>query len=1213
MPMDDATEATSLEGDVNDIDPPLFALNANYAVLLSNGHLCVLDIATQRQRSRDIWSNSERWLSLPMLAISKAQREQLAVSAGAQVLLYDLRTLSLVVSLPGIGRSVSSLAWSFQHGNRLASGCINGTVAIWDTRLPRGYPLRLRTRLGPCSAITFHPNKDDILAAVHGSHIHVWNLASASQRPVAHHQLDSGPIYAIGWQPGSNTYCLAIALSRSVVKYDASTALWATNNTGSPDDSDDSENMLFDRANQNPRATSLLSATMTESALSAFQWLDPNLVLGLTRDGRQAVVFDNVSSGNEINLLASCDLGQTACEIQLHHVHGTICLLSFGVKGAEIHDLPTTVLRRLPSTPEATRIVGAATHSPSLHGEEAIMTAVNPKSFIPDGKMNPGSISSRPLAAVAHSKLARWKTKETSQGHQTEGLRDSKNIDDRPDPSTHNVAMTSSLELPGVKDSGPQSPIPFLSPSIPAQNSPQTVVPTLDDSELELSPQLGPWREASTTIATTAAQDDDSDDDSLAAALQTSGTFLPGGINVPLPKACGALFSSTGPLLTFFPRRTPTVVQILEPIQNEKSKSKTRKPINKVAKLFPTFGLMLDYDTLSGDETSSLNSSDLKEEERYNEPWTRITALPSSFPSQQSWQARVSPSKAEFVDSHLDNRLIVKTYDLNGPGLNMGIERKLAENYRVLKKDNESGSDVCYHNATWSDNVGLKNIAHIWRLVALLLADKVPLELMGGNSAGVDRILVVARKASEIAYGHAGIPTTQIPKERGPFGLLRWADNPFGSKWLVRRIFDWLERYANIQVLATLSAVLATLQGTQTLQPLRAHKAYLQDPRTSSLHYFANTSAITVQRPTAMTSIPTLNTSPERANTSLHISPSKQHRSSVQSSREPSQPTTPYLESSSTTPPFFLPNVSRQGSRLSTSGSASPEASRSSFSAAARHYAQSITDKFGLYGTSPPPKKLASSVSPHNNELSSSLLSGSWSKSVSFATLSTDTSTARGSLLSTSYEEKDIEDPYDSDKTVEDSSLPHTPKSATGEIAITEKNQSAFCDEISGAAESAMLPDDLTSKARYWSQYYADQLRAWGLLTEATEMEKVMGMSTALQKSSMGMDEIGMMPTLRQQKSRVGICAICTIALQSLIQFCPSCTHSYHIECLYEYCAGLDFEDFECPAGCGCRCSDLPYVIQEVRPPSSGAKHARKKTSFTDPRRWRARVEGDSW
>jgi len=301
--------------------------------------------------------------------------------------------------------------------------------------------------------------------------------------------------------------------------------------------------------------------------------------------------------------------------------------------------------------------------------------------------------------------------------------------------------------------------------------------------------------------------------------------------------------------------------------------------------------------------------------------------------------------------------------------------------------------------------------------------------------------------------------------------------------------------------------------------------------------------------------------------------------------------------------------MSRQSTQQSIAGSASPEYQRGSFTATAKLYAQSITDRFTSYGTSPPFKK--SNVSPTvPAELSSSLPAGSWpGKSVSFASTADDDSLQRSLSVSAQTPQYAEDDGYDSDKTIEDTSLPHTPKGSST-IAMTKLfHQDSFLDDEAVGTVGNFIPDDMTEAVQSWNQYYAELLRSWEMLYQASELDKIAGATTTDVVSTF---DYGVVPAAIK-KQRTPPCAICLIATKGLMQLCPACLHCSHLSCLEAFSEKLEGADFTCPSGCGCSCSELPFVCYKPVQRSPPRVPFRKKASFTDPTRWRARVEGDSW
>ncbi|TKA62231.1 hypothetical protein B0A55_12101 [Friedmanniomyces simplex] len=759
-------------------------------------------------------------------------------------------------------------------------------------------------------------------------------------------------------------------------------------------------------------------------------------------------------------------------------------------------------------------------------------------------------------------------------------------------------ATTSSLELPKTWDDNDddESPMPFLSPGIPARKPSPNTAPRIEESTDLPSLQSTSFE----SLPSTVGQDSDSDDETFTGGMRNSSTFMPGGINVPLPKACGALFAPNGQLLTFFPPkpRPPSIASNRAPPEE---RADHRSHTRRIAQLFPVFGNLTAVREMPGDGTDDEQDIDEYDPDlsSVDHELPSFAMHPSSFQSQSRWSTHASPTKPAFNAQDV-HRILVSVHEVDEL---TPSRRAAAYGYRNICKRGETKSNLCRHNADVAESVGLEDTAIVWRLMALLLEEKVPLSTVGAAGPDMD-VLFVARQATSLLQAKPSIDPIEEQAEQ--HGKLRWADSPLGAAFLVRKCFQWAERRADVQLLALLSAVFIEAEDKVPLRSSTASHSMLARLPTHVDRIFPG-SMMDSTAPEARP-IPLLRNE-SNPSSLVYASPTQLRHCSQASSRTPSQPPTPHIGSASSTPPLSLPSFSRESSKFS--GSASPEHHRSSFSAAARHYAQSITDKFASYGTSPP---LKTSTSPSFNELSTSLsaaAAGSWSKSVSFASTA---STTRDSQLNRSYTSQDL-DGYDSDKTIDDTSLPHTPKLGLGPVVLHLPNSDMFTNDVAGGSTTLpLMPSDLAAKATSWRAHYAEQLRCWGLWMQAAELEKAAGMTLSDSGHSSPL-AVGFIPVPKQRKAT---CSICFAVITRLAQICSACSHTTHVDCLDDYIATLeDDETFECPTGCGCACDRLPYepieltlekdIVNDVQ------KTVRRKVSYTDPRRWRARVEGESW
>ncbi|KAK0931026.1 hypothetical protein LTR29_016494, partial [Friedmanniomyces endolithicus] len=890
------------------------------------------------------------------------------------------------------------------------------------------------------------------------------------------------------------------------------------------------------------------------------------------------------------------------------NVNGSTSLTAIVRGGSQLYQIPSTVLESVGRSTQSSLPPDAVPETPLQLAEHTTPVPAIPSAFEPANSetrklllpsMNESMVTTdsmprtprlRPISITQlRTELGSF-PKTSKQLQRRRGVSSSVNVAKR---STSTVAadglvspaspasraLTSSLELPKTReDDENDSPMPFLSPSIPARKPSPNTAPVLEES-MDL-PTL--QNSSFDSLPSTVAQDSDSDDETFHGGMRNSTTFMPGGVNVPLPKACGALFGPSGQLLTFFPPkpRPPGVPYDRTP---PAERSEHSNQGHRISQLFPTFGNLIAVRRILGggtDDEESLHESDVDSaSESYELP--EFAKHPSSSQIQTGWSNHTSPTKAAFVGQDL-RKIVVSVHELD---LLAPSRPPAAHLYRNICERGKTESGLCRHNADVAEDAGIGDTASIWRLMALLLEDKVPLSLMAAAGADTD-ILLLARRAGSLLQSQPGTDPSDIQTHAEQYGKLRWAESPLGSAFLVRECFQWVERRADVQLLALLSAVLIEVEDNLATRNTTASQSILAPPPTRVSHVSPS------KQPKGLGTrpVPLLRNESDPSGL-VYASPTKLRRSPEAFSRAPSQSLISHIDSASSTPPLSLP-LSRENFRLS--GSASPENHRSSFSAAARQYAQSFGERFAAYGTSPP---LKTSTSPNLDELSTSLSAaagGSWSKSVSFASTA---STARESQLSRSYTSQQEMDGYDSDKTIDDSSLPHTPKFGLGPVVLHLPNSDMFTDDVTGGtATLSLIPRDLAAKAAAWRAYYAEQLRCWGLYMQAAELEKAAGTThEPLSSAKPHQPTVSFAPVPRQRKPS---CTICFTLISQLAQICPACLHTTHPNCLAVYMATLDEKDeetFECPTGCGCACDRLLYECQELTVDKQDGSEVMKK------------------
>ena len=1116
----------------------------------------------------------------PLLALSPLRTNLLAISIGSRTSIWDVKDDTLKYTVHASERSVTSLAWSNQDADLLALGHIDGHISVWDI----GHLTKPRhvwsAGAAQCHFLAWSLVGPSKLAACCGQTMSIWNNETpcdgSARRCDLQYQADR-----ILWRPHLGNDLMTVALEGIYEEWSTDVIKSASRESDGCQDHD-----LFGDMNDLRSYENVPLSRGDFIPVSQVYVLGDTAVLMLARHGRHIRLYTDLESAENDEPIWDKQLMGRIEHVAIVVAEEAILIVAAGFQGMERMLIPSAAREELgemassvtrgknvgqPDSEQKTRVMKATSR---MRPVPVSRTARTHKS---DRYSRPTPTDLRPIP------FARPATAPSGQ----------KNTKTRSAVSPRQ-AMASSLELPKLDDE--ESPMPFLSPTIPSQRPSPSTIPALSD-DITLPP---PENESFGSLPSTAMNDSDSDDETFDGdALKGSGTLMmPGGANVPLPKSCGAFFSPNGQLITYFPPKA----RVRSTEFDGFSSSQPEERSTKASRLFPLFGnLSLEARDYEDSDTESMSTrSDITSN---GSPKPEMFSF--SSPGERSWPERLENMQALPRLAAGEQTVIVSIRDVNEL---IHFRPELARSYNLSCSSEETAGRASLDNADIARAVGLDDLANVWSLQGLLLQDRLPEDLLTTADA---EIPTVSRRASRLVRSSSGTRPSAT-RQSSATNLSQSPSSKAGASWLVSQIFAWTELRADVQMLACLSAVLLSSAQSST-RPIKTHVA-MTDSRSSlpASDYFvdgANHNSHPSARPTPILQ----HVVDSRDGSFLTHSPAKPPRSSHVSSRDPSQPTTPYVDSLSSTPPFPFPKLSRQGSRLSASGSASPEHHRSSFGAAAKFYAQSITDKISSYGTSPPARRFGTSP---NNELSSSLpAAGSWNKSVSFA------SGVDYSSRSSAHVAPD-DDGYDSDRTIEDTSLPHTPKRYGGPVMFTLKNSSAFLPSKETHLQPqphnhpenhTLLSPLLAAKARIWIGHYTEQLRRMGLQVQAAELDNI---ASPTRPAETQRKHIGI--TAKSTTARA-TCSICYCKIQGVQQLCSLCLHTTHLSCLRGFMDNCGEEEMECPSGCGCVCSTVAFeetvwaVSDETLAPATVMPSVRRKWSFTDPRRWREQVQGDSW
>lgn len=289
--------------------------------------------------------------------------------------------------------------------------------------------------------------------------------------------------------------------------------------------------------------------------------------------------------------------------------------------------------------------------------------------------------------------------------------------------------------------------------------------------------------------------------------MENSGTEVLGTIisnaNVPLPKACGAMFARDGRLICFFPPKEKKAKGAIGHLF-----SKDVERLTKVNRKFGGFGrlaagspetkatifsLQRDQEDNSDSEdsyTSSSGSSGLSEDLMDTKlggfpRWRRARAHERRFPkalSTDNSQLSAGQGSGSLKAAPPAPKNIVCIHRLDEL---IPAKKILAEEYVILG----DGPSVCRHNATVARRHGFPDLADFWEFARLILHNQVPLEALE-LPFHEDPILVMEKRAvSPLHRKDSGLDLAYDEAMSNPpkhlTGRVRWGQHPLGRAWLI--------------------------------------------------------------------------------------------------------------------------------------------------------------------------------------------------------------------------------------------------------------------------------------------------------------------------------------------------------------------------------------------------------------------------------------------
>ena len=259
--------------------------------------------------------------------------------------------------------------------------------------------------------------------------------------------------------------------------------------------------------------------------------------------------------------------------------------------------------------------------------------------------------------------------------------------------------------------------------------------------------------------------------------------------NVPLPKACGALWADDGRLVCFFPQRQEKATSSL--VDDLGLKFIGQKGV------FEGFGRL--NQGLQGSRrpptttTSGSGDSDFEDISSSSDSSASsdgILAPGQLFLPSMAWPGGALEGLHEKSIDDMQRSLGAMDESTTQSGGNyisihdchdlLPSKQDLAHEY-ILSSDRQK---CCAHNALVAAEVGAHDLAAVWSLVESILKKDVPLDIFKPNND--ETIAVAARSAvGPLSTNDSAVDLSYDMGEDLKCATVKWGGHPFGNKWLV--------------------------------------------------------------------------------------------------------------------------------------------------------------------------------------------------------------------------------------------------------------------------------------------------------------------------------------------------------------------------------------------------------------------------------------------
>ncbi|KAL8821737.1 MAG: hypothetical protein Q9223_000261 [Gallowayella weberi] len=267
--------------------------------------------------------------------------------------------------------------------------------------------------------------------------------------------------------------------------------------------------------------------------------------------------------------------------------------------------------------------------------------------------------------------------------------------------------------------------------------------------------------------------------------------------NVPLPKACGALWADNGRLVCFFPPKEERLRHSLSLKSGEWISKPGRSKLegfgrlqsgSSISKMTASEPDMIESGDSDFDYSSESSSSSSSSVHHRTSQMRLMPPIAWREGIQESTRALSVDESQISTGMYGPTKSAIKS-SKNFISIHNCIELLPAKRSLAVEYKMDHTSQCCLHNAAVARSHGELDLANVWELLSLILQDEVSLNSLNTSSRH-EPVFAVARRAVSSLHPKdrdIDLRYNSDEKEHGAetVGRVYWGAHPFGSRWLI--------------------------------------------------------------------------------------------------------------------------------------------------------------------------------------------------------------------------------------------------------------------------------------------------------------------------------------------------------------------------------------------------------------------------------------------